>query len=183
MKNRTTAAFIVLLFVVSLMGCDNENGAIREARDFLGKQVMFPAILFESGNHRYSLDAGFKAKIILYYDSLGCTTCKMKGLYHYNDILSKADSVSDFCVRFIIQAQATDYEESDDDYPIIWDPAAHFERANPTLPKTARCRIFLLDRNDRVVLVGDPLSSDGLWDLYLATLDNLLAHDGLYVAP
>ena len=40
---------------------------------------------------------------------------------------------------------------------------------------------FLVDKNNRVVLVGNPLSSDAMWSLFRKTLDNMLANDGLYV--
>lgn len=41
--------------------------------------------------------------------------------------------------------------------------------------------ILLLDRNNRVVLVGNPLINDAMRALFKATLDNMLAHDGVYV--
>ena len=40
---------------------------------------------------------------------------------------------------------------------------------------------FLMDKNDEIVLVGDPVASDAMWNLFKATLDNMLAHDGVYV--
>lgn len=39
-----------------------------------------------------------------------------------------------------------------------------------------------MDKNDEIVLVGDPVASDAMWNLFKATLDNnMLAHDGVYV--
>ncbi len=40
---------------------------------------------------------------------------------------------------------------------------------------------LLLDKDNRVVLVGNPLASDAMWTLFKSTLDNMLAHDGVYV--
>jgi len=39
----------------------------------------------------------------------------------------------------------------------------------------------LLDRNNRIVLIGNPLNGDAMWELFKSTLENMLAHDGEYV--
>lgn len=66
-------------------------------------------------------------------------------------------------------------------YPVYIDEAEQFTQLNSFLPEDTRYHTFLLDRNDCIVLVGNPLGSDAMWALFRSTLDNMLAHDGLYV--
>lgn len=43
------------------------------------------------------------------------------------------------------------------DYPILIDKNGDFERLNPHLPKNKAMYTFLLDENNNVILVGNPL--------------------------
>ena len=50
-----------------------------------------------------------------------------------------------------------------------------------TILADPRFQSFLLDRNNRIVLIGNPLNGDAMWELFKSTLENMLAHDGEYV--
>ena len=43
------------------------------------------------------------------------------------------------------------------DYPILLDTLGEFEKLNPHLPKNGTFHTFLLDENNNVILVGNPL--------------------------
>lgn len=40
---------------------------------------------------------------------------------------------------------------------------------------------FLLDKNNKIVLVGDPLSNHGIMSLFEAMIDNMIEHKGEYI--
>lgn len=42
-------------------------------------------------------------------------------------------------------------------YPVFLDTLGEFEKLNPHLPKNKALHTFLLDENNNVILVGDPL--------------------------
>ena len=67
------------------------------------------------------------------------------------------------------------------DFPVVIDKYNDFRSINHSIPADSRYHTFLLDRNNRVVLVGNPLASDAMWSLFRKTLDNMLANDGLYI--
>jgi len=46
-----------------------------------------------------------------------------------------------------------------------------FERLNPHLPKDERFHTFLLDENNKVILVGYPVNNPKLKELYLKELN------------
>lgn len=66
-------------------------------------------------------------------------------------------------------------------FPVYIDKKDEFPALNPNIPREPRFHTFLLDRSDRVILVGDPLSSEPMRALFKSTLDNMLAHGGKYV--
>ncbi len=64
------------------------------------------------------------------------------------------------------------------DYPVFLDTAGVFERSNPGLPANPVFHTFLLDRENRVVLVGSPIGNAKMWDLYKSTIARLVANGG-----
>jgi len=54
-----------------------------------------------------------------------------------------------------------------------------FPAANPGIPTDIRFHVFLLDKNNRVTLIGSPLHNESLWNLYKQTIDTLLANGGV----
>ena len=70
---------------------------------------------------------------------------------------------------------------SEPPYPVYVDKENLFQTSNPSIPDDSRYHTFLLDRNNRVVLVGNPLASNAMRSLFRKTLDNMLANDGLYI--
>ena len=57
------------------------------------------------------------------------------------------------------------------------DSAKLFLNANP-IPSDFRFHTFLLDRENRVVLVGSPIGNAKMWDLYKSTIARLVANGG-----
>jgi hypothetical protein len=53
-----------------------------------------------------------------------------------------------------------------------------FPRANPHIPTDERLHTFLLDRDGKVVLVGDPANNSELWELYKKTITELVENNG-----
>ena len=65
---------------------------------------------------------------------------------------------------------------------IILDSTNTFKKINPVIPlNNSSLHTFLLDKNNRIVLIGNPLNGDAMWNLFKSTLENMLAHDGEYV--
>ena len=65
------------------------------------------------------------------------------------------------------------------DLPVFYDPDGAFERANPQLPANPLFHTFLLDRDNRVVLVGSPIGNPKMWELCKSTIDRLIENGGI----
>jgi hypothetical protein len=64
-------------------------------------------------------------------------------------------------------------------YPVFIDEWGAFPTANPHIPTDSRFHTFLLDKNGKVVLVGDPVNNPPLWELYKSTITTLIKNDGV----
>ncbi len=130
-----------------------------------------------------------KIKFILYFSADRCTSCTIGKLSDYEKIVKlKIKGLFSPIIIFSPKEDAWEYKTLITDlkvqslpYPIYIDRHNKFQQQNPKLPEDTRYHTFLLDKNNRVVLVGNPLASDAMWTLFKSTLDNMLAHDGVYV--
>ncbi|MDR3093410.1 MAG: hypothetical protein LBU62_02055, partial [Bacteroidales bacterium] len=50
--------------------------------------------------------------------------------------------------------------------PVYIDKESFFHKKNPNIPSDERMHTFLLDENNKVVLVGSPIRNEMLWELY-----------------
>lgn len=129
----------------------------------------------------------YKIKLIIYYGPGGCTSCNVSRLIDIDPIHELSDGTS-FSPIVIYSPNCHQYNELIKNlklyrkkFPIVIDKYDQFQQKNTNFPEDTRYHTFLLDKNNRVVLVGNPLASDAMWSLFKSTLDNMLAHDGLYV--
>ena len=112
-------------------------------------------------------------KILLYVDSVGCTSCRLT-LADWRRIMNESDSVF---VRkpefvFIFQPKMSDEQElyailrnKGFRHPVFIDKDNAFNKINK-LPSNPAYQSFLLDRDNRVVMVGNPSMIKGIWTLY-----------------
>jgi hypothetical protein len=125
-------------------------------------------------------------KLMVWYDSQGCTSCEADKMYMWGDIANFADSLAQwFNIIFLftpknedIQGVVMALKREQFDYPIFIDQNGTFVKQNPKLPKNRQLHSFLLDKNNRVVLVGSPLHNPSLWELYKRTIQTMIANNG-----
>jgi hypothetical protein len=125
-------------------------------------------------------------RLIVYVDSVECSSCKVGHMHQYDEIIDYQKTVGDqYLPLFIFNPPKHINEEflrhlrlSYFDYPILLDSVGAFARANPQIPTDERLHTFLLDRDGKVVLVGDPSRNPELWELYKKTITELVENDG-----
>ena len=114
-------------------------------------------------------------KILCYVDSTGCVHCKWK-LIDWNQFMKYSDSISNHNVSFLFVVNNSDRKklrnllrEEMFDYPIYLDTADIVNKMNK-FPKNEQLRTFLLDRDNKVVLLGNPVLSKSIESLYIKTI-------------
>lgn len=183
MKRSKQLYLVLFTLVLILAGCKNQKKQMaKELAGFVGSEILIPnnmRVLLE-GRDTLMEDDLLKAemKIVVYNDTTGCSSCKISHLNEWNEMLDftrKFDgkvsvvyvfSPSPNNVREVIIALKT-YGFT---YPVFLDETNAFKVQNACIPAGATYHTFLLDRENRVVLVGDPTWNENLSELYRKTI-------------
>ncbi len=114
-------------------------------------------------------DAEFK--IITYIDSVGCSSCQMR-LSEWDELINELKADENISVNFVIIFHEKDSLDvirelkiNGFSHPITFDYNNLFIKCNP-LPRDIRCHTFLLDGNNKVLCVGNPVFNPKIKDLY-----------------
>ena len=105
-------------------------------------------------------------KLVIYLGGNDCAPCSLRELRHWKPALEQIGSMEDkgagIDVIFILKANKNNPKIKETllglkfPYPILFDSKGEFERAN-LLPFNSMMHTFMLDKNRKVVLVGNPL--------------------------
>jgi hypothetical protein len=134
--------------------------------EWYGKEIEIP---FDNLSFNHSL------KIALYVGSDACTECQLN-LPFWKTFIPHLDSLTSSAVDicFFIQPYSTReieliLKQECFGYPVIIDTADLFNKRNQ-LPKNPSFHCFLLDENNRVILIGNPIQNPKIRDLYIRTI-------------
>ena len=166
--------FFVLLVIVFVISCRNNKSANKIVNEWQGKEILIPDsgftynVLGNDTTPRMDLwDKPYK--ILTYVDSIGCSACQM-GLYNWRVLIDSCEQFQ-LDVSFLFVIHSLDYEKLGSDvkfsefsYPLIYDYQNSFDKINhfPQPPY----RTFLLDKNNKVQLIGSPINNPKMWELY-----------------
>jgi hypothetical protein len=162
---------------VWLFSCNfsQEGTSKKIVRQWLGKEIILPQEIEYKimGRDTMCPELWNKPyKILTYADSVGCTGCQL-GIPQWQQIINtcKIDSI-DVGFLFVIQSPNyadLGYELLYFDYPIIYDKHKNFDKFNhfPPLPY----RTFLLDKDNKVILVGSPINNPRLLEMYINVMN------------
>ncbi len=170
MKISYCVGFVILLF--TFFSCADNRALQAEMEGFTGRQVVLPAAMTPDSADFFNAEN----KLIIWFDSTECGSCRMSRLYEWDDdpVMQYARGMGDrFNVFLVFSPKATDIrslkfslESYDVSFPVLIDETGEFLKQNPHIPANTRLHSFLLDKNNRVILIGNPLGNGPLWELY-----------------
>ena len=170
---------VLFIFSTCLTSC-KKNGRrdsiAKIVKEWTGREIHFPEELACTfmGKDTTCIDLhNDNYKILLYVDSIGCTSCR-QNLFDWRKIMNESDSAfirkPDFI--FIFQPKKDGEEElysilksNGFRHPVFIDKEDQFNRINK-FPSNPEHQSFLLDRHNKVVMVGNPSLMKGIWLLY-----------------
>jgi hypothetical protein len=172
---------LVILTLCSIFSC-NENRkrkfvAKSIVTEWVGKEILFPAaspcysmgISTDTFKCTKLLESEYKA--LLYVDSMGCTSCKLR-LLDWQQLIQEADSAFADKLSFLFFFYPKNKKElrtllssNRMEYPVFIDESNEINRLN-SFPTNTSYQCFLLDKDNRVLLVGNPTLSPKIWELY-----------------
>jgi len=170
--------YIIFLFLFFYSCSENKRKqTIREVvAEWTGKQILFPeGIPCQSlGRDTFCINpANQNYKILLYVDSAGCSSCRLK-LFEWKQIIEDADTSFSEQVDFLFFFQPKKQDERElqfmfrnngFNHPVFIDRNCEIDRLNK-FPSQTEYQCFLLDADNKVIMVGNPSLNTGIWQLF-----------------
>ena len=168
---------IILLLTIFLSACQDKQKEIITllVKEWQGKQILFPENMvftrFASDTTNFVIPTS-DYKVLVFVDSIGCTSCKLQ-LSRWKEFIRYTDSISQKNFPFLFFFQFDDQWEihsllirENFDKPICLDRSDSLNQLNH-FPKDIRFQVFLLDKNNKVVVIGNPVHNPNVKELYL----------------
>ena len=172
-------AIIIALITICFSSCKKNNqkdDAVKVVTEWTGKEIKFPKGLpcASMGTDTTCIDLySDNYKILLYVDSLGCTDCRLK-LPEWKKIIKESDSVFSTPPEFIFFFQPKQKDEKELQFifksnafrhPVFVDKENKIDKLN-NFPSKLEYQCFLLDKDNKVIMIGNPSLNSGIWTLY-----------------
>ena len=155
----------------------------RLVQEWEGKEILFPTHSTFTIQGKDTVDFDFKGAaytIVTYIDSVGCTSCKLQ-LHRWKELVKEVDSLTNGDVPFLFYFHPKDIKElryltrrDAFAYPVCFDEKDDFNRLN-RFPSEMMFQTFLLDKENRVIALGNPIQNPKVKELYL----NLIKGNGI----
>lgn len=167
----------VLFSSLFLFSCSDDKKHDIEVlvKEWNNKEIHFPEI---SVFTRYVTDTvPYKIpktdyKVVVFVDSVGCISCKLQ-LPKWKEFMHEVDSLSDGNVPFVFFFQTKDVRElryilrrDNFSHPVCIDTEDSFYKLN-RFPGEMMFQAFLVDSENRVKVIGNPIHNLSIKDLYL----------------
>lgn len=147
-------------------------------KEWVGKRIVFPKDVsctlngkdVTSSQCNQLFDSEYK--VLLYVDSTGCSDCRMR-LFEWRHIIQEADSLFNGKLKFLFffQPKKSTPKELKNiirrnrfEYPVFIDVDNRLDFLNH-FSKHVEYQCFLLNKNNEVLLVGNPLLNRPIWTL------------------
>lgn len=171
---------LYILLIAAFFSCDNkqkekEKQILQLVNEWQGKQIVFPenAVFtrYLTDTTDYQIPQS-EYKVLIYVDSAGCTSCKLQ-LHKWKELIEYTDSVTQNKVPFLFFFHPKDAKEiryllkrDGFDRPICIDLDDRLNKLNK-FPADMTFQTFLLDKNNKVAVLGNPVHNTAVKDLYL----------------
>ncbi|WP_449188455.1 DUF1573 domain-containing protein [Tannerella forsythia] len=178
-----TKHFIFLLFILILSSC-RENNQKKEITEIIkswqGKEIIFPEGLIFTKYGKDTIEYNIPVsdyKIIMYVDSVGCTECKLL-LNRWKKFIHEVNLMTDDTVPILFFFYPKDLREisfilqqDSIDIPVCIDKENKINQINH-FPHQQDFQCFLLDKQNRVIYIGNPIRNEQIKKMYLSTISN-----------
>lgn len=181
---------LYISLLLSLLTACKENNKEKFAllvQEWQGKEIVFPQdmaftrFVTEPVDYRIP-DAEYK--VLVYVDSVGCTSCKLQ-LPKWQELIAHVDSATNGNVPFIFVFQSKDDRElryilkcDNFDRPVCIDRNNRFNSSN-RFPQDITFQTFLLNKDNKVKVIGNPVHNLAVRDLYLKQITGMQYQEAL----
>ena len=166
--------FFILLLLFSVYGCRGRHDFVSDLKSLQTRSVILPLDSMQCYNKEDNILDVELLKFVVFSDSIECVSCKLKRMYMWNSLMSKIEKENiPVGFHFIFSPQKEDmsmFEFAIETIPssgsIYVDTTNIFLRKNPHIPQNPVMHTFLLDENNNVLLVGNPLENKKIEEMF-----------------
>jgi hypothetical protein len=163
---------LIVLFAFDFISCKNNKVVKTEQmlQEWLGKVIYFPANVYRQTIEEEvtTVDSIRNYKILIYTDSTGCTSCKLHILSTWETYIKELGFKVDFMFYFHPKNERElifTLKNELFDYPVYIDNNDELNKLNK-FPRNPVFQCFLLDKNNKVLAIGNPTNNVKIWELY-----------------
>jgi|AGTN01.2.fsa_nt_gi Protein of unknown function (DUF1573). len=170
--------FSVIIFYSSCESHTREKEIAKIVTEWQDKEIIFPDNLIFTKYGKDTIDYQIPVspyKILMYVDSIGCTSCKLH-LDKWNEFISEVDLSTDGLVPVLFFFHPKDKREltyllkrDGITVPVCVDEEDKLNSINK-FPSHQDFQSFLLDKDNRVVLIGNPVHNNQIKEMYLSLI-------------
>lgn len=170
--------FLALMLGTTACQNNNRKDIARTVEQWQGRPVLIPeeAVFTIQTRDTVAMDVYAPThKVLVYVDSMGCTSCRLQ-LHEWKKFIAEVDSATGGRVPFLFFLSPKSVKEAryitrrdDFTYPICVDMQNRLDSLNH-FPEEEMFHTFLLDGDNRVAVIGNPIHNRAVRDLYMKTL-------------
>lgn len=178
----TNIKLCVLAALLCMHSCNGGNTEVEEGiAQLQSRRIQLPldSFLVVGGTEEEGGQADFRQ--VVYLDEFDCTKCAIKSISRTWSAFISNDSISTDRLRYVFVLSTSGYvlqeleqtiENTGFEHALYIDTAGVFARMNPHIPEKGMFHTFMIDRNDSVVLVGDPARNMKVRELMYRIINN-----------
>lgn len=181
MKN----VFVIFICVATVVSCKYNSKLSEEILLFQKKPIVLTkqSELIIGGQKKVIENETQRGlKYVIYKDSLECTSCSINKMYFWDEFIKYAKSYNGRLKYYFIYSPLKKncrnveflLKNINFDYPILLDSLGEFVKLNPHLPKNRALHTFLLDEDNNVILVGDPVYNKRIEKMFYKIVEEKL---------
>ena len=168
-------AWIMCLWLLASCSESREEAMLRLVNEWKDKSVIIPVRSVFTVQGKDVVDFNYRDaeyKILVYTDSVGCTSCKLQ-LPKWKRMIAEVDSLTGGSVPFLFYFHPKDPKElrfylrrDNFTYPVCFEEDDYINRLN-RFPSDMTFQTMLLNKDNKVVAIGSPVLNPKIKDLYL----------------
>ena len=190
LHNHFCISVVVSLCICAVLfgACDNDKVAFKDKIALLQSNALYlpldsmNCVAANNGDSVIRKNDFVGMKLVVYTDTAACSSCVLNKMYKWNGLLKKLEVYGDlFQVYFIFRPLPKDIDSFymairrfSSSYPIYLESLGMFERVNPQIPSDVYMHTFLLDNENNVLLVGNPIWNEKIEALFWRTVEERL---------
>lgn len=168
-------SFLYLILFVLFSSCSGNREIAARYEKWINREIIFPSDMVFTIQLRDTVSFPFNKtqyKLLTHIDSIGCVSCKLQ-LDKWKKLMVEVDSLTDGDMQFLyffsperLSDVAYHLKINNFDYPVCVDLKDSLDILN-NFPKDDAFNTFLLDKDNRVIAIGNPIHNLKIKELYL----------------